>query len=122
LTILQAAARWDCGIPGDYICPCTKPLSALEVNITNYQNWNIAGTCTTEDVHIDGIFFDEVPYDGNCTAYMANATAFAKSTLTRGNTVLFNAGQGNFQGENVHISSLANQWHSEHSLHIAQIK
>ncbi|KAK4913680.1 hypothetical protein LTR49_018014 [Elasticomyces elasticus] len=76
--------------------PChtaTQPQSALENNITKYQNWNSAGKCTDADVHIDGIFFDEAPSDTNATTYMSDITSFAKSTLTRGSTVLFNAGQ-----------------------------
>ena len=41
---------------------------------------------------MQGIFFDESPSDASCQAYMQNATTFAKQTLTKGNTVLFNAG------------------------------
>ncbi|KXL46180.1 hypothetical protein M433DRAFT_149440 [Acidomyces richmondensis BFW] len=93
LAYVHTAASWDCGPDADDICPCTQPLSALEANISKYQNWNVAGKCTSQDIHVDGIFFDEAPSDGNCTAYMSGATSFAKSTLTRGSTVLFNAGQ-----------------------------
>ncbi|TKA79115.1 hypothetical protein B0A55_02408 [Friedmanniomyces simplex] len=96
LAYVHTAARYDCGPTGTWICPCTQPLSALEANISRYQNWNDAasnGCDVTADVHLDGIFFDEAPSDGNCTSYMSDATSFAKTTLTRGSTVLFNAGQ-----------------------------
>jgi len=93
LAYVHTAARFDCGPSHDWICPCTQPLSALRTNITKYQNWNVRGKCTTSDVHIDGIFFDEAPSDASNATYMRNATAFAKSTLTRGTTVLFNSGQ-----------------------------
>ncbi|KAK5696717.1 hypothetical protein LTR97_008021 [Elasticomyces elasticus] len=92
LAYVHTAANFDCG-PGTWICPATQPQSALENNITKYQNWNIPGKCTDADVHIDGIFFDEAPSDANATTYMSDITSFAKSTLTRGSTVLFNAGQ-----------------------------
>ncbi|KAK3109787.1 hypothetical protein LTR53_016575 [Teratosphaeriaceae sp. CCFEE 6253] len=94
LAYVHTAARFDCGPYGTWICPCTQEPSALEANITKYQNWNVAGgQCGNADVHIDGVFFDEAPSDANCSAYMSDATAFAKSTLTRGSTVLFNSGQ-----------------------------
>ncbi|KAF2764262.1 hypothetical protein EJ03DRAFT_321482 [Teratosphaeria nubilosa] len=93
LAYVHTAAQYDCGAEADYICPCTQPLSALRSNITDYQNWNIHGKCTKQDIHLDGIFFDEAPSDGNCSSYMSNATSFARSTLTRGSTVLFNAGE-----------------------------
>jgi len=93
LAYVHTAARFDCGPYQSYICPCTQPMSALQANITKYQNWNIAGKCTTQDVHIDGIFFDESPSDASNITYMRNITNFAKSTLTHGSTVLFNSGQ-----------------------------
>ncbi|KAK4549788.1 hypothetical protein LTR36_005089 [Oleoguttula mirabilis] len=94
LAYVHTANQYDCGPYGNWICPCSQPLSALEANITTYQNWPTASCSTNnaKDIHIDGIFFDEAPTDGNCTAYMQNATAFAKTTLTHGNTVLFNPG------------------------------
>ncbi|KAK0939620.1 hypothetical protein LTR29_008746 [Friedmanniomyces endolithicus] len=91
LGYIHSANKYNCGAGKD-ICPCTQPLSALKANITKYQNWNTAN-CGTGDYHIDGIFLDESPGDGANITYMKNATAFAKSTLTRGNTVLFNAGE-----------------------------
>ncbi|KAK3624536.1 hypothetical protein LTR56_020976 [Elasticomyces elasticus] len=75
LAYVHTAAHFDCG-PGTWICPATQPQSALENNITKYQNWNIPA-----------------PSDANATTYMSDITSFAKSTLTRGSTVLFNAGQ-----------------------------
>ena len=94
LAYIHTAARWDCGPTGTWICPCSQPLDVLEANITKYQNWNVPDHCVAgTDVHIDGIFFDESPSDANCSTYMSNATAFAKSTLTRSGTVLFNTGQ-----------------------------
>ena len=95
LGYVHTAAQWDCGPDADWIRPCTQPLSALEANITKYQNWPTSDCSTNnaDDVHIDGIFFDEAPDYANCTSYMSNITAFAKKTLTHGgNTVLFNAG------------------------------
>lgn len=96
LAYVHTASQYNCGDKSNDICPCTQNLTALYTNITTYQNWPTSSCSTkndnSQDIHVDGIFFDEAPSDGNCSAYMKNATAFAKKTLTRGNTVLFNAG------------------------------
>lgn len=94
LAYVHTANQYNCGTSGKDICPCTVPMAQLQANITKYQNWPTAGCSknNVQDIHIDGIFFDESPSDGSCYQYMKNATAFAKKTLTRGNTVLFNAG------------------------------
>ena len=91
LAYVHTANRYDCGSSGIDICVCTAPLSELEANITTYQDWPTAG-CGSGDIHVDGLFIDESPSNADCVDYMRSATTFAKSTLTRGNTVLFNAG------------------------------
>lgn len=95
LAYVHTANTYNCGLSGTDICPCTMPMGELQANITKYQNWPTAecSTDNAQDIHIDGIFFDESPFDSSCIAYMRNATAFAKKTLTHGNTVLFNAGE-----------------------------
>lgn len=94
LAYVHTADRYDCGPDGTWICPCSRPASELETEITTYQNWPTADCSTdnTKDIHIGGIFFDESPSLANCTDYMSEVTSFAKNTLTNGNTVLFNAG------------------------------
>lgn len=76
------------------ICVCTQPQSALQANISTYQNWPTSGCSNgnAKDLHVDGIFFDESPSNSSCLSYMRQITQYAKQTMTRGNTVLFNAG------------------------------
>lgn len=98
LGYVHTASRYDCGSSGTDICPGTQPLSALQSNISTYQNWPSAG-CTTKDIHIGGIFFDEAPTTASGIDYMQNITDYARNTLTRGpKTILFNAGDAVDQG------------------------
>lgn len=85
----------------DGICVCTQLVSAVEANITTYQNWptsncTAAGynSTTTQDIHVDGIFFDEAPQTATSDHldFMQQVSSFAKQTLTRGSTTLFNVG------------------------------
>lgn len=94
LGYVHTATSSTCGSNGKAICVCTQPQSAIEANITTYQNWPTAGCSNknNKDIHVDGIFFDEAPSNSSCLSYMRNITNFAKQTLTRGSTSLFNAG------------------------------
>ncbi|WPH02251.1 Hypothetical protein R9X50_00510700 [Acrodontium crateriforme] len=95
LGYVHTATSSTCGTSGTDICVCSQTQAALQKNITLYQNWptNNCSTNNVKDIHVDGIFIDEAPgANGSCVAYMQNITTFAKKTLTRGNTVLFNAG------------------------------
>ena len=92
LAYVHTAYKYNCGSSGTDICTCSAPLSELEANITKYQNWPTAGCAGAKDIHVDGVFIDEAPSTSSCVDYMRSATSFAKSTLTHGNTVLFNAG------------------------------
>ncbi|TKA68805.1 hypothetical protein B0A49_13068, partial [Cryomyces minteri] len=76
LAYVHTAARYNCGMSG------------------TDQNWPM-NECTTnnaKDIQIDGIFFDEALSVKANAIYMQRITSFAKPTLTRGNTVLLNAG------------------------------
>ena len=91
LGYVHTASRYNCGSSGTDICPATQPLSSVEANITAWQNW--ASCSTTQDLHMDGIFFDEAPTDAANVPYMKTLATFAKNTLTKGpQTTLFNAG------------------------------
>ena len=60
----------------------SQPASALNANVTHWQNWNsYAQTAGNQNTTIGGIFFDETPTANSNIAYMNNAAAFAKSTL-----------------------------------------
>lgn len=91
LGYVHTASRYDCGSSGTDICPATQPISAVEANITAWQNWSKCST--TQDLHMDGIFFDESPTVPGNVSYMNTLATFAKSTLTKGpKTTLFNTG------------------------------
>jgi hypothetical protein len=92
LAYVHTASRYDCGPNQNWICPATRDLSALEAEITTYQNWSNGGCAAQKDIHIGGIFFDEAPTTPDKIDYMRNITTFARNTLTNGNTILFNAG------------------------------
>ncbi|KAK4508027.1 hypothetical protein PRZ48_001763 [Zasmidium cellare] len=94
LGYIHTATSSTCGSSGKDICVCSQPQSALQANISTYQNWPTAG-CTAnnaKDIHVDGIFYDESPSNSTCLDYMRQITSYAKQTLTRGSTSLFNAG------------------------------
>jgi hypothetical protein len=83
----------------DGICVCTQLASAVEANISTYRNWPsshcTAGTSSSsKDIHIDGIFFDESPQTATSDhlSFMQQVSTFARQTLTRGSTTLFNVG------------------------------
>ncbi|KAK5016509.1 Spherulation-specific family 4 [Cryomyces antarcticus] len=94
----------DGGCPGPNYIHATSILSSI-TNIKtlayvhtaaryNCGNWP-TNKCTTnnaKDIHTDGIFFDETPTVKANAMYVQSITSFAKSTLTRYNVVLFNAG------------------------------
>ena len=92
LAYVHTASRYNCGPTGNWICPGTQDLSALRANITTYQNWSKGGCAANKDIHIGGIFFDEAPTTPDKVDYMRNITTFARNTLTRGKTMLYNAG------------------------------
>lgn len=92
LAYVHTASRYDCGPTQNWICPGTQDLSALQSNITTYQNWSNGGCAANKDIHIGGIFFDEAPTTPDKLDYMQNIATFARNTLTHGNTILFNAG------------------------------
>ena len=91
LGYVHTASRYDCGPEGKWICPATQDVSAVKANITSWQNWSKCST--SQDLHMDGIFFDEAPTVAANISYMKILTTFAKNTLTKGpKTTLFNAG------------------------------
>ncbi|KAI5362541.1 Putative Spherulation-specific family 4 [Septoria linicola] len=96
LAYVHTANKLNCGRRHDGICVCSQPMQALQKNISIYQNWPTSGCSpdgsNTMDITVDGIFFDEAPSNASCYDYMSQAASYAKSTLTRGNIVLFNAG------------------------------
>ncbi|TKA57857.1 hypothetical protein B0A49_12524, partial [Cryomyces minteri] len=76
LAYVHTAARYNCGMSG------------------TDQNWPM-NECTTnnaKDIQIDDIFFGETLSVKANAIYMQRITSSAKPTLTRGNTVLLNAG------------------------------
>lgn len=101
---IHTANRFDCG-PGNYICPCSRPIQELKDEISIYKSWSTLnctkdGTVTDPDIHMDSLFIDEAPNtDGGANlTYMSDLTAFAKDSTTgfvdnsAGGKVLFNAG------------------------------
>ena len=70
----------------------TRPYSEVTTEIETYAYW---ATCTSANLSINGIWFDEAP-TANLAAplqYMANASAFAYNTVpTADTTVIFNPG------------------------------
>lgn len=71
------------------ICVCSQDMEALQQNITTYAGWAASG-CSPDgsndnDIHIDGIFFDESPSDDGCFDYMQEATQFARDILQDAN-------------------------------------
>jgi hypothetical protein len=67
-----------------------QPRTTVEANITTYANW---ASHTPEDMHVDGIFFDEAPTDTASVSYMAELSSFAKNALGTGhNHLIFNPG------------------------------
>ena len=86
LAYVHTAARFNCGSGSD-ICVCSQPLSALQKNISTYQNWPVSNCSpdgsNSQDIHVDGIFFDESPSNTTCYNYMKTATSYARS-LTSG--------------------------------------
>ncbi|MCJ1243818.1 hypothetical protein MMC30_001015, partial [Trapelia coarctata] len=90
LGCVHTASRYDCGSSGTDIYSATQPISDVEANIAAWQNWSKCST--TQDLHMDGIFFDEAPAVPGNTSYMNTSATFTKSTLTKGpKTTLFNA-------------------------------
>ena len=60
----------------------SQSASALNANVTHWQNWNnYAQTAGNQNTTISGIFFDETSTANSKVTYMNNAAAFAKSTL-----------------------------------------
>ena len=64
----------------------TADQTVLQQNITAWKNWS---TYTAADVHVNGIFFDEVVDNFD---YMSQATSFAKSTFGDSVTTICNFG------------------------------
>lgn len=102
---IHTANRFDCGMTGTYICPCSRPIEELEQEISIYKSWGTKdctkeGTVTNPDIHMDSLFIDESPNldKGANLTYMSSLTDFAKDPNTgfvdnsAGGKVLFNAG------------------------------
>lgn len=90
LGYVHTANRFDCGDSGTDICVTTAPVEQVNANVTKYVGW---GECDG-GVAIDGIFFDESPYQANpdFVQYMQTASSFASSALPAGSELVFNAG------------------------------
>ncbi|KAK4986363.1 hypothetical protein LTR50_005341 [Elasticomyces elasticus] len=67
----------------------TRSQAQVKADILTYQGWSgYAGA----DIHMDGIFFDEAPSSASLVPYMQSVSTYAKTTMTRGNITVFNAG------------------------------
>jgi hypothetical protein len=70
----------------------TRPITDVLTDIETCQSWT---TYTAADIHMSGIFFDDVvsAYSADAFAYMSNITSYARTILGPGNdTIVFNPG------------------------------
>jgi hypothetical protein len=76
-------------VPIDY---CRRDLKEVYTDVSDYASWradpNLPGC------YVDGIFFDESPQTATSDhlSFMQQVSTFARQTLTRGSTTLFNVG------------------------------
>jgi len=74
--------------------PLTIPTAKVHQDVLTYSNWS---TNTAADIHVDGIFFDDMngTYSDFNYAYYGNISTYTKATMAHGHQhVLFNPGAG----------------------------
>jgi hypothetical protein len=76
-----------------YVDWCARSESDVQAEVNTYAGWK--SYTGGQDIHVDGIFFDEAPadYSSSDVAYMRTVTGYVKSAFPSGaNHVAFNPG------------------------------